>query len=499
MAQNPLGRLAGQTVVYGMGTIVPRLLNYLLVPFYTRFMLQDEYGVVTELYAYIAFFLVVLLYGMETTFFRFTSDKSGKPVYGTALISVFATSSLFFMGILMSFRPLAELLSYGSNPEYILMAAAIVAIDAVNAIQFAKLRQENRAFLFSLIKIIIVAVNILLNLYFIWFCEETYSVNPDSPLLIFYQPGQRVTYVLLSNLIASLLGVILLIPFSFKDRLVFDKGLWQRMFRYTFPLLVVGIAGMVNEVADKILYKYLVAIPPGVSDVEAYVLSELGIYGASYKLAVLMTLFIQMFRYAAEPFFFSHRGRQSSERIYADVMKYFILFGLIIFLGITLFIDVIKYFLGNDYWGALAVVPIILLSYLLQGIFYNLSVWYKLNDMTRFGAYIALGGAVVTIVTNVLLIPRFSYMGAAWSHLICYLFMVIVSYNLGRKYYRINYDLKNISIYVVLGLIIFFLFRLVKIYTTLSGVPVAVLLFLLFVGFVSYREIPYLRKLRYED
>jgi O-antigen/teichoic acid export membrane protein len=439
-----------------MGTIVPRLLNYLLVPVYTRLLFKAEYGVVTELYAYIAFFFVLLLYGMETTFFRYAeSEKKPEKVFGTALISIFTTSLLFFVGVWGFISPVSNLLKYPDQQNFILMAAGIVAIDAFTAIQFAYLRQQKKPLRFSLIKIITVAINVGLNVYYIWFCDVLYRQDPDSPWLLFYNPEYRVGYVFLSNLISSAAAIILLSPQLLKVKLTLDPALLRKMMVYAFPLLIIGITGMINEVIDKIIFKYLAPVPEGVGDAHTYIMGELGVYGANYKLAVLMTLFIQMFRYAAEPFFFAQAKESNARQVYADVMKYFVVFGLLIFLVVTLFIDVFKYFIGPEHWEGLHIVPIVLLANLFLGIFYNLSVWYKLNDLTRYGAVIAIAGSVVTIATNIILVPRLSYAGAAWGHLFCYMIMMVISYFWGKKFYSIPYNLKRIFLYVFSALVLF--------------------------------------------
>jgi O-antigen/teichoic acid export membrane protein len=279
--------------------------------------------------------------------------------------------------------------------------------------------------------------------------------NPDSWVTIVYDPEIGVGYAFISNLVSSVITLILLIPDIFSIKFKVDWVLLRRMLYYTFPLLIVGLAGMVNEVADKIIFKYLLIVPAGVPNPKTYAVGQLGIYGAAYKLSVLMTLFIQMFRYAAEPFFFAQVKEKNAKQVYADVMKYFILFGLFLFLGVTLFVDVVKYFIGPHYWEGLYVLPIVLLANLLLGITYNLSIWYKLNDMTRFGAYIGLSGAAVTIILNVLLVPRFSYLGAAWGHLSAYVVMVILSFIWGQKYYRIKYQMGRIGFYTLVTLLLF--------------------------------------------
>lgn len=453
---NPLKQLAGQTAVYGLGTIVPRLLNYLLVPMYTRWLLTEEYGMVTELYAYMAFFLVVLLYGMETTFFRYAEKHSDpEQVFSTSMFSIFTTSALFFGIIWVFIDPIASMMNYSHNSDLILMSAGIVSIDAFTAIQYARLRQQNKPMRFSLFRIITVAVNVGLNLYFIWFCDVLYKSNPDSPLLILYNPEYRVRYVFISNLIASLLSIVLLSSQLLRLKPVFSLSLYKQMIKYAFPLLIVGVMGMINEVLDKIIFKYLAPVPPEITDKHSYILGELGIYGANYKLAVLMTLFIQMFRYAAEPFFFAQAKKENAKQVYADVMKYFVIFGLLIFLGVMLYMDIFKYFIGPETWEGLYIVPIVLLANLFLGIFYNLSIWYKLTDLTRYGAVIALTGSVITIALNFLLIPRFSYLGAAWVHFICYFAMMIISWFWGKIHFRVSYDLRRIGMYFLFAMALY--------------------------------------------
>ena len=268
------------------------------------------------------------------------------------------------------------------------------------------------------------------------------------------------------------------------------------MYVYAFPLLIVGIAGMVNEVADKIIFKYLAPVPQGIEDTHKYIMGELGVYGANYKLAVLMTLFIQMFRYAAEPFFFAQAKEKNAKQVYADVMKYFVLFGLLIFLGVTLFIDIFKYFIGPEHWEGLYIVPIVLLANLFLGIFFNLSVWYKINDLTRFGAMIAIIGSIITIIMNLVLVPQISYLGAAWGHFLCYFVMMILSYILGRKYYPIPYDLKKIFFYFTVALVLFAISSYLKPQFFSIRIILNSSLFLLFVVIIGFKEKLLFRKLR---
>lgn len=455
---NPLKKLAGQTAIYGLGTIIPRLLNYLLVPFYTRIFPDDQYGIITELYAYMAFLLVLLTYGMETAFFRYAEkEEDPKKVLGTSLFSLLITSAFFIFLVVIFLNPISSAIKYEDQQQYILYFAVIVAMDAFAAIPFAYLRKQNKALRFSLIKVANVVVNIALNLYFLWLCPLLEKIQPGSVFLSIYDPSFGVGYVFISNIISSLVTLLLVMPEIFSVKIRADLVLLKKMLVYAFPLLIMGLAGMINEVSDKIIFKFLARYPEGTENPEAYVMGQLGIFGANYKLAVLMTIFTQMFRYAAEPFFFAQAKESNAKQVYAAVLKYFIIFALIIFLMVVLYIDIFKYFIGPAYWEGLKIVPIILLANLLLGIVYNLSIWYKLQDLTKFGAYITLIAAVVTIALNIILVPLYSYVGAAWSHLACYFVAAVLSYFLGRKYYHVDYDLKKIGFYIALALGLFFL------------------------------------------
>ena len=485
----PLRKLAGQTAVYGLGTIVPRLLNYLLVPFYTRIFLDDQYGVITELYAYMAFLLVLLIYGMETSFFRHVEKENDpKTVFSTSLFSLFFSSVLFILIVLAFLDPIASAIEYSAHKDYIIYFILIVALDAFTAIPFAWLRYKNRAVRFSVIKIINVSVNIGLNIFFLWLCPMVLEHNPESVLKAVYNPELGVGYVFVSNLVASIVTLILLLPVIFRFKWRIDYTLLRRMLKYAFPLMIIGLAGMTNEVSDKIIFKYLARVPEGITDGGAYIMGQLGVYGANYKLAVLMALFTQMFRYAAEPFFFAQAKEKNAKEVYAEVMKFFIIFGLLIFLGVTLFIDVFKYFIGPAYWDGLFIVPIVLMANLFLGIFYNLSVWYKLNDITRYGAMIAIAGALITIVLNIVLVPVISYLGAAWGHFFCYLGMIIMSYFLGRKYYKIKYPLGRIGLYFLIAIALFFINVYLKFDNQILQYGLSTLSILIFISVAFLKE-----------
>lgn len=470
---NPIKSLIGQTAVYGLSSIAGRFLNYLLVPLYTHLFLADEYGVVTELYAYVSILLIVLTYGMETGYFRFCQNSEYKraTVYSTTFSSLFLSSSLFILLLFFGSGSVSALIGYAEHPEYVLLLGLTVALDALSAVPFAKLRIENHARRFAIIKFINIGLNIGLNLFFLLFVP-TY-LDHDNFLYLLFQPGLDVGYIFLSNFLASfftlfLLGTEILDGFSFSN---IDFSLLKEIFSYSYPLLFAGIAGMMSENLDRILLKYflevpeytinmvhrILLIPPELFSKNTYIMSQIGIYGANVKIAVLMVLFIQAYRYAAEPFFFNYAKNTDSKEMYAKVMKYFVAFGLFIFLGITLFIDYAKYIINSTYHEGLSVVPILLISKLLFGIVFNLSIWYKLTNKTRFGAILAFIGATVSITLNIVLIPILGYMGSAWASIATYGVMMVVSYFLGSKSFYIAYDLKRIFLYFSVALVFYFL------------------------------------------
>jgi O-antigen/teichoic acid export membrane protein len=443
-----LKKLAGQTAIYGLSSIVGRLLNYFLVPLYARIFLRAEFGVITELYAYVTFLIIVFTYGMETAYFKFSSTEGQpKTVYGTAMASLVSSSALLF-GILFLFSgPISTVMGYPSHPEYISWFGLILALDAISSIPFARLRMENKAKLFGLIKLINIFTNIGFNLFFLVLCPVLKEKGVAGIDLI-YHAEIGVDYVFISNLIASAITFVFLLPQLLRTTFQFEFGLWKRMLIYALPLLLAGTAGMVNETIDRILLRHLYPVPS-----EALV--QVGIYGATYKLSILMTLFIQTFRYAAEPFFFSQAKNENSKQIYADVMKFFVLGCAFIFLVIMLYIDVVKHFLGPRYYSGLPVVPVLLLANLCLGIFFNLSIWYKLSGQTKYGAWLAIYGAVVTIALNIWWIPIYGYKGCAWATLICYSSMMVISYGLGQKKFPVNYPIKRILIYLGTALLLY--------------------------------------------
>jgi len=446
---NPFKKLASDTAIYGVSSIVGRFLNWWLVPYYSFMFLPGEYGVVTNMYAYVAFFLVLLTYGMETSYFRFAS-KSENPegVYSTSIISLFFTSLSFVILASVFRQEIAELINYPDHPEYILWFAIILSIDAFTAIPFARLRLNNRPIKFAALKFVFIGFNIGFNLFFISLCPKLLENNPDSIINAVYSADIGVGYVFISNLLASVITLVLLLPEIFRVSFTFDKKLMKQMLSYGFPILIVGLTGMVNQNIDKVLIPFLVPE-------DQNPMFQLGIYGANYKLAVLMNMFIQAFRYAFEPFFFARSSSKDDPRVYATVMKYFVIFGLLIFLGMVLFIDVIKIIVDADYHEGLKVVPLILMANLFFGMYFTLSLWYKLTDKTRYGAYMALIGALITLVMNIVLIPVMGYMGSAIAVFTCFFVMMIISYFMGQKHYPIPYDIKRIGSYFLVAVILY--------------------------------------------
>jgi O-antigen/teichoic acid export membrane protein len=392
--------------------------------------------------------IIILTYGMETGFFRFVqTEKVLQKVFSTSIISLFSTSGLFIVLIWIFSGNIAGVLGYESNPEFILWIGIIVGIDAFTAIPFARLRWENKALRFVMIKIAGVIVNIILNFTFLYFIPKTEYPLP-AWLDRLYSPSIGVGYVFLSNLAASCFTLVLLSGTLIKIQISFSIRLWLDMMKYSFPLLISGLAGAVNETLDRVLIKHL--IPD-----QTYALEQLGIYGANYKIAVLMTLFVQMFRYASEPFYFGRANDKGAHVLFAAVMKYFVLAALVIFLVVNFYIEIFKYFIGSDFHEGLKIVPIVLFANLLLGIFLNLSIWYKLNNLTKFGAIITLGGACITFLLNWLLIPVYGYIAAAWAHVVCYGSMVLVSWWLGRKHYPIPYQVSRIMVYIIIAVGLF--------------------------------------------
>ena len=449
-------KLAGQTALYGLSSILPRFLNYGLVPLHTKMFIPYQYGIITEMYAYVAFLVVLLTYGMETAYFRFTNKEGNEElvVFGTILRSITTTGFIFIASAIFFQQGIAEWLRYPNHSEYVAWFAVIIGFDAISAIPLARLRHQNKPLKFAIINISSVFVNVGLNFFFLGYCMANYKAGNTNILIdTLYNPEIGVGYVFISNLAASIFRILMSIPTFYGVKLTFNLSLLKKLLIYGSPLLIAGLAGIANETLDRILLKRI--LDDSIGELEA--MSQLGIYGACYKLSIIITLFIQAFRYAAEPFFFAQAKNKNAPEVYANVMNYFVAVCGLIFLGVTLYLDIIKYFIPNtDYWEGLKVVPILLLANICLGIYFNQSIWYKMTDKTKYGAYIAIGGAVITIGLNLLLIPTMGYMGSAWTTLVVYALMVISSYFLGQKHFPVPYNLTKIGSYLGTALILFF-------------------------------------------
>ncbi len=458
-----LKKLASQTAIYGLPTIVGRLLNYFLTPLYTYLFSPAEFGDVTSAYAYVSFLMVFLTYGMETTLFRFSQTEVEKDkVYSTALTSLFISSIAFIIITSFFANNIADTLKFSGHSEYIIWFALILGFDAFSAIPFAKLREQNKARRFAIIKSLNIAINIGLNLFFIWFCKTVYDAPQSSfkPFVeMVYSPKIGIGYIFISNLIATIITLILLTHEIISVKWKVDPALWKRMMKYGLPLLIAGLAGMANETLDRVLIPLLLP--------EEIAKSQNGIYGACYKIAILMSIFIQSFRFAAEPFFFNHSKGKDAKKTYADIMKYFVIICSVIFLGTMMNIQWIQYFVGEKFREGLGVVPILLLANLFLGIFINQSIWYKLTGQTGYGAILTIFGALITISLNIYWIPRIGYMGSAWATLICYASMMLLSYFWGNKHYPVNYDLKRILGYLGLSVTLYFISTFIKTESTI--------------------------------
>jgi O-antigen/teichoic acid export membrane protein len=447
-------KLAGQTVLYGLSSIVGRLLNYLLTPLYTtkEVFSVEQYGVITEMYSYVAFLVIFLTYGMETSLFRYATklpDKK-KIVIATVLRSILVTSSVFIVLCAVFQQSIAEFLKYPDHSEYVLWFAIIVGLDALSAIPMAKLRLEDKPLRFALINLGSVLVNIALNLFFLAYCLPKYHAGDSNALIdLVYNPAIGVGYVFIANLISSIFKFLLLAPSVAKSFKGFDFSIFKEMMKYALPLLIVGIGFYINENFDRIMLKRMLYNTSG----EAEALRQVGIYGANYKLSIIIILFIQAFRYAADPFYFNKNKDVDAKDQYAQIMNWFLIVVCSIFLMVTLFID---------YWEGLVILPVLLMANIFQGLYYNISFWYKLTDKTHYGSYLAIFGAMITLVLNYIFIPQYGYVACAWVTFTTYGTMLLISYFLGQKFYKVPYDLKRIFLYIVTTVLIYFGFDMIK-------------------------------------
>ena len=439
-----MGKLASifkDTAIYGLSSIIGRFLNYLLVPLYTAQLTAASggYGIITNIYAYVALVLVLLTFGMETTYFRFTNKThtDSETVYGTTLMSVGTVSFAFVVVVLLLLNPISELMGYGEHPEYVGVMAVTVAIDAFLCIPFAHLRQQKKAMKFAALKLLNIVVSIALNLVYFYFMD-----------------GKDVAYAFYINLVCTVMLAVCLITEYTGFRWKLDTKLLRTMLSYSWPILVLGIAGILNQAADKMLFPYLYKG----ADMQA----QLGIYGACSKIAMIMAMITQAFRFAYEPIVFAGVKDKDQHEMYAQAMKYFIIFTLLAFLMVVGYLDVLKYIIGADYWVGLRVVPIVMAAEIMMGIYFNLSFWYKVIDKTIWGAIFSGIGVAVLLVVNVIFVPQYGYMACAWGGFAGYGVAMLISYVVGQKYYPIDYPLKDIGIYVTLALVAFFVMTVVR-------------------------------------
>jgi len=481
-----LKSLAKDTAIYGLSSIVARFINYFLVPIQTkRFTAAGgQYGIITNVYAYVSLLIILLTYGMETTFFRFMSKEGENPhrVYSTTLRMVATTSLIFAAIVSVCIQPLASLMGYEDHPEYIWVMFVTVAIDAFVAIPMAYLRYLHKPFKFAGIQILNITLNIILNILYL-IVLPAFKLNPfgiyDSNFTL------EVVWVFYINIFCSIVKMLLLWKELEGIRFGFDKATCKRMLSYAWPLLVMGLAGQLNQAASQILFPYFYNGSPE----EAH--AQLGIYGACIKIAMIMVMITQAFRYAYEPFVFGKSKEQDNKDTYAIAMKFFIIFTLLAFLAVIGYLNILRYLVGESYWEGLRVVPIVMAAEIMFGIFFNLSFWYKLTDRTIWGAYFSGIGALVLIIVDILLIPRFSYMACAWGGFAAYAVSMIISYFAGQKYYPIKYPLKEIALYVAFAVVLFILITLSNDHLPMwASLLVNSVLILVFLAVIIKRDLP---------
>ena len=445
--------LAGQTMWYGLSSIAARFINYLLTPYLTFKFTEAQYGEMSIVYAFIPFMNVIFTYGLETGFFRFSNKDNKQSVYNTTSISIIVSTIFLSIIIIALQQPLSTILQVTNHPEYLTLCAAIIALDALSTIPFAKLRQDGRPRFFALIKVGGILTNIIAIYFFLSVCPSWLKENPNHWCSNFYKTDWAVGYVLLANLIQSFFTLLFLskqfIGFEWK----FEPKLWKEILLYSLPLIIAGFAGMINETFDRIMLGWWAPVN-NANEAKA----QVGIYSACYKLSILITLAVQAFRMGAEPFFFKQANEHDAPKTYARVMKFFVIALCIMFLMVALYLDIWKEFIRNpNMYVGLKVVPILLLANMFLGIYYNLSVWYKLANKTMAGAWITVVGAAITLTINYFLIPYFGYMACAWATFFCYGSMMVLSYTWGQKHYPIPYATKKLIAYIVLVVLIFFI------------------------------------------
>ena len=446
MASHPMKQLAGETAVYGMSTILARIVNFLLLPLYTRVLPEADYGVVCEFMAYIAILQVVLVLGLETGCFRYASKRgedSGK-VFSNAFMAVLALSLLFFTGISLFSGRLAAAMGYPGMASVVVYVAAILLFDNPLAILFARLRHEHKAVRFAVIKTLKIFTEVGMNLVLYLVMPNRFAAHPHHWMLRFVGPSPDYTYAIFAILVSCLLCLLLMLPELVRLRWRPDRPLLASLLAYSLPLMIASLPGVLNDFIDRILMRFLHADP-------ALWRADLGVYQAGVKIAVIMSLFVQMFRYAAEPFFFQRSAERGSRELYARVMNYFTAFCMAGFLFVMLFMDEIGLIVGKDFRAGLSIAPVMLLAYVLLGMLFNVNMWYKLSGKTQYALWVTLSGLAVTLAVNILWMPRYSYHAAAWGHLASYAVMLLISARLGARHFPIPYDWKRMGAFLLLG------------------------------------------------
>ena len=453
-----LKSLAKDTAIYGLSSIIGRFLNWCLVPLYTQMFPASEYGVVTYVYAAVALALIILTYGMETGFFRFANHEryhDPMEVYSTGLISLGVSSTAFVVLMMAFIGPVSAALHAPDHHIYIIMMVITVALDAFTALPFSYLRYAKRPMRFAVLRLVNIAVNIGLNLFFILICPWLWE-NAPGWIAWFYDPDFGIGYIFLANLVSSALNMVLLLPelTGFKWR--FNAALWREMLAYSAPLLVLGVSGIMTQTLGTLLMPMLYAD-------KAEGITAVGIYGANYKIAIVMVMFIQAFRFAYEPFIFARAKEQGEDKLqsYRDAMRWFLIFAMVIFVAVMYYMDILRHFIAASYFSGLKVVPILMIAELFFGIFFNLSVWYKITDRTMWGMWLSLLGLAVTVGLNVWLVPVYGYIGCAWAAFGCYGIMMLASYIAGRVHYPIGYNVPRLAFYFFTGILAWFIGELI--------------------------------------
>ena len=471
-----LQKLFKQTFIYGLATVLPRMLSFFLLPLHTAVLVTAAYGEISVIFVWFAIFNVILAYGMETAFFRFYHCSSDKHrVVSTALVSVLGTTLLFFVSALMFQQYMAAITDI--DVKYIKLAIFILTLDALVVIPFAWLRAMEKTMRYTMVKILNTLINLSLNIFFLMILPKIIKNNPISIFGGLYVPNFEISYIFISNLVASGITLLLVLRLYIQRPFVFGFSLWKMMLKYAIPIMIAGIAFTVNEVFDRILLMKL--LPEDIAK------SEVGMYSACYKLSLFITLFATAFRMGIEPFFFSHSSSKNPQKGYAQITNYFVIFGSVILLAVIVFADVLKtIFINEAYWGAMKIVPVILLSSLFLGIYHNLSVWYKVTDRTQFGAYISVIGAILTIVINYAFIGHYGYKASAIATLVAYGCMMLMSFFFGRIFYPVPYNLRKIGFYLFVSIF----FSVLSFYVFNRNLIIGCILLAIFLGLVYKRE-----------